>query len=154
MEARRIAALRGALLLIGTIIIFSLLLHHLLIPLLGITVAVRNDADPFSLSWLLGMIALSAAVLLLAPRPALVWTIGLLLGGAFANAVDRHLFGPVADYILVPGSGDLYCNLPDLFIFVAPTLLVLMVIRNGLDVLLPPAFTRGSHQASASNCAE
>jgi len=92
-----------------------------LLDLFGHSPALENPANP-GIGPLVIVIVAALLLLLLIPKPLLTVFSGLLVGGVAANLIGRY-FGPVADYILVPGSADHFFNLADLAIAVAPVVL-------------------------------
>lgn len=102
-----------------------------LIPGVLTGVFVWNQGVSFNLLWLdseLGSLMLSAgaacivAALLVwafrARRPRVAIAIGLIIGGALGNLVDRYLYGAVFDFLLVHlGEVTLFiCNVADIAI--------------------------------------
>jgi len=71
----------------------------------GMSFGMFNTGDPL-VPWILGAIALAVAVGLVwwlarARRPLVILGLGLVLGGAVGNLVDRVLYGAVVDFVLL-----------------------------------------------------
>jgi len=66
-------------------------------------------------------------------RPVVLWSAGLLIGGAIGNVIDRIRYGAVADFLnmSVPGLDNPYSfNLADVAIFAGALGLVLFTGRE------------------------
>lgn len=61
--------------------------------------------------------------------------LGLILGGAIGNLVDRALFGEVIDFIQIGVSGHYWpvFNIADVGVSVGATLLLINLLRRGSD---------------------
>ena len=79
-----------------------------------------------------------AICLLLSSRASAMFS-ALLFAGVFSNFL-LSLFGPVSDYIYLPGSGDRYLNVPDLLI-VSSFLLVPVILFQLFRFASAPAAT-------------
>lgn len=122
------------------------LVHHIAPPWISFRMA-WNKGVNFGLfahsaelvRW--GLVALALGISLwvwlwvrrVAPRPALRLSVGLLIGGAIGNALDRVFYGAVADFLNVgfPGFNNPYSfNLADIAIFVGAAGLILLSGRD------------------------
>lgn len=72
-----------------------------------------------------------------ATRPLAWLPVGLLLGGALGNAVDRIRIGAVVDYLKLPNWPAF--NLADVAITVGVILLVIVIERNARDEHAAPS---------------
>lgn len=75
----------------------------------GMSFGILNTGDPL-VPWILGAIALAVAIGLLwwlvrARHGLVILGLGLVLGGAVGNLVDRLLYGAVVDFVLLH-AGD------------------------------------------------
>lgn len=114
--------LRGAALVFCLLLGLALFVSHVLI---GNDAPVYNEADPFSFWWSVVILSSAALLAIFSPGPPMVWLLGLTAGGALVNALDRKLMGPVADYIAVPWSEGMYCNIADVAIVLGLVLFLL-----------------------------
>ena len=111
-------------------------------------VRAQNTGAAFSLGegmgWIFILAAIGAIVAILSyvPRlPAHGWLIrvslGLVIGGAAGNLIDRLLYGHVTDFISVSHFAVL--NLADIFINIGVALLVLWLLRLELTAKKRPS---------------
>lgn len=75
----------------------------------GMSFGMLNVGDPL-VPWILGAIAVAVAVGLVwwlarARRGLVILGLGLVLGGAVGNLVDRLLYGAVVDFVLLHAGG-------------------------------------------------
>jgi signal peptidase II len=96
----------------------------------GVSFGMMNTASPFA-PWLLSGLALIVAIgLLLWLRRAESWLLatglGLVIGGALGNVIDRMRFGAVIDFLDVHAAGYHWpaFNVADASIFVGAGLLL------------------------------
>jgi signal peptidase II len=71
----------------------------------GMSFGLFNTGDPL-IPWILGAITVAVAIALVwwlarAQRSLVVAGVGLILGGALGNLVDRVLYGAVVDFVLL-----------------------------------------------------
>ncbi len=122
-------SLRGTLLISATIFIVAMFISQILFPVTSLDPVVENGASlsPFNY---IATILLVGFILVASSTPLTVLFTGLLLGGASANYIEHLVFGPVDDYIYVPFSGDLYCNIADVAILSGIIVCALTMIFN------------------------
>lgn len=125
-------SLRGMALLASATIVLSLAIAHLLVG----SAPVYNSADPGSTLFFVFFLLAPFFFAWLAPSPPVTVFVGLASGGAMANAIDRKLFGPVADYIAVPWSPGMYCNAADVAIFISLLVAAFYAITHLLPVFI------------------
>jgi signal peptidase II len=90
----------------------------------GINFGLFSDAPDLS-RWLLVAVAVGVSALVWRwargfPRPVAVASAGILVGGALANALDRVIYGAVADFLNMSCCGidnPFAFNIADVFIF-------------------------------------
>ncbi len=75
----------------------------------GMSFGLLNTGDPL-VPWILGAIAIAVAVGLVwwlarARHGLVVLGLGLVLGGAIGNLIDRLLYGAVVDFVLLHAGG-------------------------------------------------
>lgn len=71
----------------------------------GMSFGMLNTGDP-AVPWILGAVAIAVSIALIwwlahARRRLVVAGLGLVLGGAIGNLVDRALYGAVVDFLLL-----------------------------------------------------
>lgn len=128
--------------------------HGPVVSLLGETIRlthVRNTGSAFSLFqggrfFFIGFSVISIALiaaLARSPRyrtPAYATALGMILGGAFGNLIDRIAFGHVTDWIDigVPSYRWPTFNVADMGITIGVALLAVLMIRQSREETPPP----------------
>ncbi|MEI9996008.1 MAG: signal peptidase II [Rhizomicrobium sp.] len=121
---------------------------RVLIPGLAETHYARNHGVSFNLFWqsgaagsavlallLAGIILIFAAMAFRTSKPIVAGGLGLIVGGALGNMVDRLSHGAVFDFLVLRlGAWPLFvCNPADIFISLGVLLLALDTILTGDD---------------------
>lgn len=75
----------------------------------GVSFGMFNGDSPYN-AWVLPLVAMVIAVVLViwlarSTHPLMSWGLGLIIGGAIGNLIDRLRFGAVADFLDVHAAG-------------------------------------------------
>lgn len=102
---------------------FIWVFQEILFNQVGAPVEVWNS-EPAPWTILFGTVYFSFTLIIFSPKRSVAFFLGVFVGAVATNILWRIFVGPVPDYIYVPLTGDLYCNLADLFIFFIPLFLI------------------------------